>query len=166
MIHGRLKGDCVTRLLIVIILCGVQLQAAAGGRQAAQADLARYAEIQRLIKRNRHLSAHLVLAVDARTVKAVRGHVSERDIPVLVEMMRDKDYGVASAASGLLVTLGKQAMPALLEAAGVRDSSIMSHAQDALRLLEDCYNEALRDVMNPDVCPTDRSSGRPDSGHR
>jgi len=80
--------------------------------------------------------------------------------------MGDKDYGVASVASGLLVTLGKQAMPALREATRAQNTSIVSLTQVALRLLKDCYNEALRDIINLDVCPTDFSGRPPQSGPR
>jgi hypothetical protein len=158
MMSRPLQHKCASRLLGFIFLCATYGHAAG--------DDARYQEIERLIKHNRHLSGHLVLAVDARTIKAVRTKVNEKDIPVLVQMMGDKDYGVASAASDLLVTLGKQAMPALREAMRTQNSSIVNQAQGALRLLEDCYNEELRDVMNPDVCPTDRPGGRPQGRRR
>ncbi len=150
--------------LIVVLLWGIQVQGVVAATQTP-ADRTRYAEIQRLIKKNRHLGGHLTLAVDTRTIKAARAHIGERDIPVLVRMMGDKDYGVASAASGLLVTLGKRAEPALLKAAQGQESSIASQARDALRLLEVCYGQA-RDVRNKDVCPFDDAIERPDSGGR
>ena len=93
------------------------------------ADDPRYDEIRRLIRAN--------------TIRAVRGRISAGDIPVLVRMMGDKDYGVASAASGLLVTLGKAAVAAL----------------DALRGLKACYDPSRRDVVSTDVCPADRAGG-------
>ena len=158
MMSCPLQLKCASGLLGIIFLCAIYGHAAG--------DDVRYKEIAQLIRHNRHLSGHLVLAVDARTIKAVRTQVSEKDIPVLVQMMGDKDYGVASAASGLLVTLGKQATPALTEATRSKNSSIAGQARGALRLLEDCYNEALQDVMNPDSCPTDRSSGRPQGRRR
>jgi hypothetical protein len=143
------------RSVLVLLLCC----APASGADEAQHP-ARYAEIQRLIDKNRHLGAHMVRAVDARTVKEVRKQISARDIAVLVQMMGDKDQGVASAASSLLATLGRQAEPALNEAARSRDLPAASQAQAALRLLADCYNEELRGVMNPDVCPADRAGAR------
>jgi hypothetical protein len=127
-----------------------------GATSPGYGDAGRYAEIARLINGNRHLGAHMVLAVDARTIKAVRTRVAEKDIPVLVQMMGDKEYGVASAASGLLVTLGKPAAPALAEASRGKNPAIATHAQSALRLLDDCYNQALRQTMNPDICPAGR----------
>ena len=74
-------------------------------------------------------------------------------------MMGDRDYGVAAAASGLLATLGKPAMPALQAAARGENSALAEHARGAIRLLQDCYDEALRGTMSPDVCPADRAGG-------
>jgi hypothetical protein len=116
-------------------------------------DAVRYGDIRRLINANRHLSGHLVMAVDARTIKAVRSRISEADLPVLVRMMGDKDYGVASAASGLAATLGEAARPALVEAAHGRDAAIAAQARDALSLLDACVTDEARGTMNPDVCP-------------
>jgi hypothetical protein len=133
-----------SRLLVASLLAAASL---------AHADAGRYAEIERLIKRNRHISAHLVLAVDSRTIKAVRTRITEKDLPVLVQMMGDKEYSVAAAASLLLVTLGKPAAPALAEAARGKDVAAANHARSALQLLDNCYNEALRPTNNPDLCP-------------
>jgi HEAT repeat protein len=108
----------------------------------------------------------LVLAVDARTIKVVRERISAADIPVLIRMMGDKDHGVASAAAMMLVTLGKQAMPALKEASLSKNPATATQARSALQLLDDCYKDELRDVMNSDVCPTGRPNGRPQSGRR
>ncbi len=119
-------------------------------------DAARYAEIRHLIKANRHISGHLVLAVDTRTIKAVRNKISEKDLPILIQMMGDKDYGVASAASGLAVTLGEPARPALTEAAKGY-SAIASQARDALTLLDQCVADEARGVLHPDACPKPRA---------
>ncbi len=128
--------------------------------QAAQLERLRYDQIRKWINSNRHLSAHMVRAVDARTIKEVRKHISEKDMPVLLEMLGDKDYGVASAASSLLATQGKKAVPALLEAKQSRNWQIANQATDALRLIDDCYNPDLWDRMNPDLCPADRVKAR------
>jgi hypothetical protein len=135
--------------------CLVLALLACCGTAGADDDRARYSDIRKLIRANRHMSAHMVMAVDARTIKAVRGRVSAKDIPVLVRMMGDKNYGVASAASGLLVTLGKAAKPALESAASGKNSAAAEHARSALGVLQDCYDAALRASMSPDVCPGD-----------
>jgi hypothetical protein len=118
---------------------------------AAADDAARYAEIRKLINANRHLSGHLVMAVDARTIKEARKRISAGDIAVLVRMLGDKDYGVASAASGLLTALGNEARPVLLEAAQGRDLAVAGQARDALQLMDACYNDPR--AMNADLCP-------------
>jgi hypothetical protein len=125
---------------------------------AAQGDdAARYGEIRRLINANRHLSAHLVRAVDARTIKAVREKISQKDLPVLVRMMGDEDYGVASAASGLAATLGEAARPALAQATRSRDLALAGQARDALDLLDRCAADPQRITMNADVCPRQKA---------
>jgi hypothetical protein len=120
------------------------------------ADDPRDDEIRRLIRANRHLGPHMTMAIDARTIRAVRGRISAGDIPVLVRMMGDKDYGVASAASGLLVTLGKASIPQLEAAQRGADRGVAVQAGDALNLLKVCYDPAQRDVTSADVCPADR----------
>jgi len=122
----------------------------------AAADDARYDEIRSLIRANRHLGPHMTMAIDVGTIKAVRGRIGAADIPVLVRMMGDKDYGVASAASGLLVTLGKPAVPALEAAQRGRDRGVAGQARDALNQLDACYDPAQRGVIAADVCPADR----------
>lgn len=120
-----------------------------------QVDQARYRQIERLIQKNRHLSTHFVLAVDARTIKEVRKQISVADISILVHMLGHKHYGVASAASGLLVTLGEQTRPSLVIAKNVKNSPAAIHAQDALQGLDDCADEKIRDTVNPDLCPAE-----------
>ena len=126
---------------------------------AMRADQARCVQLERLIKKNRHLSAHMVLAIDARTIKAARNQVSIADIPILVLMLGDKNYVVASAASGLLVTLGEQTRPILITVKNVKNSPAAIHAQDALQRLDVCAEEKLRNSINPDLCPA--ASPRP-----
>jgi putative ribosome biogenesis GTPase RsgA len=145
---------------IVTMLCSLQAQAQSETVSATGSDQARYSQIERLIMKNRHLSAHFVLAVDARTIKAVRNQVSNADIPVLVEMLGNKNYGVASAASGLLVTLGEQVRPILILAKNVKNSPAAIHAHDALKRLDDCADEKIRNTINPDLCPTVRPMSR------
>ena len=145
---------------IIALLCNFPAHAQSETVSATRADQARYVQLERLIKKTRHVSAHLVLAVDARTIKDVRKQISVADIPILVQMLGDKNYGVASAASGLLVTLGEQARPILIVAKNVKNSTAAIHAQDALQRLDDCVDEKLRDTVNPNLCPGERPSSR------
>ncbi|QEL65673.1 hypothetical protein OTERR_21970 [Oryzomicrobium terrae] len=139
------------RYFLAVVLGGLLGGLGASAAAATPNDSARYSEIARSIKANRHLSAHMVMAVDARTIKAVRLSVTARDIPVLVQMLGDPNYGVASAAAGLLVTLGEDAVPALRAAAQSKASSVANQARDALMLLERCRSNPQG--TNPDVCP-------------
>ena len=65
-----------------------------------------------MIKKNLHLSGHLVRAVDSRTVEAVRREVSKADIPVLIELLSDKENVVGIGAQHVLETFGKEALSA------------------------------------------------------
>ena len=88
------------RLFVIVALqCSLPAHAQSETVNAMRADQARYVQLERIIKKNRHVSAHLVLAVDARTIKEVRKQMSVADIPILMQMLGDKNYGVASAAS-------------------------------------------------------------------
>ena len=134
------------RWLLAALLCFAQY--------AAADDASRYRDIRKLINSNRHLSPHLVMAIDARTIKEVRKHISGDDIPVLVRMMGDKDYGVASAASGLLATLGEEARPALVRAAQSANLAVGGQARDALQLMDACAKDQR--AMFANVCPRDK----------
>lgn len=147
------------RYLINIVWGVIHLSLSINNVEAAQDNAVRYSEIRRSIMANRHLSAHMVMAVDTRTIKAVRRTITEQDIPILVQMMGDKHYGVASAASGLLVTLGEKANQALHDATYSQNLSIASQARDALMLLERCYSDPQGTDM--DVCPSAPSGKNP-----
>lgn len=149
------------RLFVIVAWqCSLPAHAQSETVNAMRADQARYVQLERIIKKNRHVSAHLVLAVDARTIKEVRKQISVADIPILVQILEDNNYGVASAASGLLVTLGEQARPILIVAKNVKNSPAAIHAQDALQRLDNCVDEKLRATVNPDLCPGERLTPR------
>jgi hypothetical protein len=151
-----------TKIVLALgVFSGVGMLAWAASNSAAQDIQPRYREIGRSIQHHRHLSGHMTMAVDTRTIKAVKAGIGAKDIPVLVQMMGDKDYGVASAASGLLVTLGKDALPALTQAEQSKNASIATQARDAVQSMRNCYDEALRSSMNGDACPPDWSGSRP-----
>jgi hypothetical protein len=111
---------------------------------------ARYLEIREDIRGNLHFSAHFTWAVNTRTIRDVRGSVSEDDIPTLIEMMRDERPAIAYGASALLATLGEAARPHLAAAAQLPDMSVVLKSEDALRVIDDCRDGTL---VNPDVCP-------------
>lgn len=142
----------------LLAVLGSTAWAAEASRKAARPPAPRYAQLVQLINAHRTFSAHFTSAVDARTVKEVRDRITDKDIPVLVSMMKDTDYGVASAASALLATLGAKAVKPLMQAR--RDEALAEQAGSALRTIENCYSEDLWNTMNPDVCPKDRELNR------
>jgi hypothetical protein len=119
---------------------------------------ARYRELERLIHENLHLGPHFVMAVDARTIAAVSAATTDRDIPVLIEMLSDESERTAAAAASVLVTKGKKAVPALRSVPP--KSPAEWRARDALRRMQDCYDEKLWNVLSADLCPVDRAVHR------
>jgi len=152
---------CRARTLVFgALLCCCHAYGEGQGSPVEGANPVRYAQIRRMINENRHLSAHMVRAVDARTIKQVRPHISDNDIPVLAQMMGDKDYGVASAASALLATRGAKAVPVLLEAKRSRNAALSMQAEDALRRIDECSDAELRRQLDPVFCPAGGSNQR------
>jgi hypothetical protein len=96
----------------------------------------RYLAVRNLIKKNLHLSGHLVRAVDSRTIEAVRREVSEADIPVLIDLLSDTENVVAIGAQHVLETFGKAALPALQKAAASTDYRVSMKATEAIAAIE------------------------------
>ena len=147
-------------LVLAALLCCCHAYGEGQGSSAEGANPVRYEQIRRMINENRHLSAHMVRAVDARTIKEVRPHISDDDILVLAQMLGDRDYGVASAASALLATRGAKAVPVLLEAERSPNTMVSMHAEDALRRIDECSDDELRRQIDPVFCPADRPNRR------
>ncbi len=76
-------------------------------------------------------------AVDTRTIEAVRPHVTEEDIPVLVRMLGDKENVVGIGAQHLLATFGERAVPALDAAARSSNYDVHNKARDALTTIDE-----------------------------
>ena len=70
---------------------------------AAQSD--RYRELLAVIARNTGF-AHMTRGVNMYTLYALRSCVSERDLPVLKDLLRDKDKVIRMAAASLLADMG------------------------------------------------------------
>lgn len=138
------------RLRELAALCAVATCLAAGAAAQTSAD-ARYREILELIDDNLHFTAHLTWAVTGETIADLRDRVGQADIPLLIEMMGDKDARAKIAASGLLTTLGDAALPALEAAKQSPDYRISMGASDALIRLGQCRSNPAG--MNPDACP-------------
>lgn len=112
---------------------------------------ARYSDLRKLIGRNLHFSTHFTWATNADTIKSVRPQIDQRDIPVLIALLEDKQRAIVYGAEGLLATLGADAVPALRLAANSPDVMISLNAKSALNTIERCANPAER--MRPEVCP-------------
>jgi hypothetical protein len=101
----------------------------AGG---AQAD-PRYDELKRVVNRNTGF-AHMTRGVNMYTLIALRSCVAAGDIPVLTEMLADRDYVLQLAAAGVLVDLGAPGRAALERAAvGATDARARMLIRDSLR---------------------------------
>jgi HEAT repeat protein len=122
---------------------------AAAGAQTT--DSARYTEILELIDDNLHFTAHFRWAVTGETIADLRDEVTPADIPVLIEKLGDEDGRARVAASGLLVTLGDAALPAVQAAKESPDYRVSLAASDALILIAECRRNPAG--MNPDACP-------------
>jgi hypothetical protein len=75
----------------------------------------RYTELKRVVNANTGF-AHFTRGVNAYTLYALRGCVSENDIAVLSEMLNDKDGPTRLAAMYVLADLGDPGRKALREA--------------------------------------------------
>lgn len=122
------------KLLLPILLLGGA--AACAPSPPASIRPHRHGEIRRLIRGNLHVTAHAFRAVDARTVAAVRAGVAVEDIPVLLELLADRDEAVGIAAQYVLETFGEDALPGLRTLAASRDAHASMKAQEAVRKIE------------------------------
>ena len=102
----------------------------------------RYAELRRVIDRNTGF-AHATRGVNMYTLYALRGCVTERDIPVLERLLSDKDRVTRMATADVLADLkpaGQDVLRAKLR--GTQDASERIMLQ-----------EALDDAQKPDYRP-------------
>jgi hypothetical protein len=96
------------------------------------AQSARYVELRRVIDRNTGF-AHATRGVNMYTLYALRGCVDQRDLPVLRDMLRDRDRVTRMAVSSVLVDLGADGQKIVqARLAEVRDAGEKLMLQDAL----------------------------------
>jgi hypothetical protein len=152
-----MRSSPATVLAFVALLVFAGPAAGVGQRPAGvPAEDARYAAIRKRILANLHWSAHMVRAVDGRTIKSVRPFVTAADIPLLVRMLGDAEARAGFGATGLLACLGDAAVPALEEAARSREVAVSFNAASALAHLVDCRGPD-REGFDPELCPPCRS---------
>src|SRR5262245_31265612 len=94
---------------------------------------ARADELKRVVNRNTGY-AHMTRGVNMYTLIALRSCVTEIDIPVLTQMLGDRDHIMQLAAAGVLVDLGVAGQRAL-EAARSRATDVRTRSviDDVLR---------------------------------
>ena len=92
----------------------------------------RYRELRRVIDRNTGF-AHMTRGVNMYTLYALRSCVGERDIPVLRDMLRDKDRIKRMAVSSVLTDMGGEGERVVrARLAEVKDAAEKMMLEDAL----------------------------------
>lgn len=109
---------------------------------ASGQSASRYAELRRVIDRNTGF-AHATRGVNMYTLYALRGCVTEKDLPVLERLLSDKDRITRMATADVLADLGIAGQEVVRsKLRGTRDASERIMLQ-----------EALDDVQKPDYRP-------------
>jgi hypothetical protein len=112
----------------------------------AEADAAsRYDELKRVIDRNTGY-AHLTRGMNVYTLIALRECVSDADIPVLTQLLSDRDYVTQMTAAGVLADMGSRGRKALeIAHMGPADARTRSVIEDALREADSPTRRPLAD---------------------
>lgn len=109
----------------------------------------RYAELRRVINRNTGF-AHATRGVNMYTLHALRGCVTEKDLPVLERLLSDKDRVTRMAAADVLADLkpaGQDVLRAKLSE--TREASERILLQDALDYAQRLdYRPILQDPLS------------------
>jgi hypothetical protein len=112
--------------LINFLFCVVLLGALLGAQSS------RYLELRDVIDKNTG-SSHMTRGVNMYTLYALRSWVSNRDLAVLSEMLRDQDRIMRMATASVLVDLGAEGRRMVqTRLAEVKDVSEKLMLQDAL----------------------------------
>jgi hypothetical protein len=117
----------------------------------------RYAELRRVIDRNTGF-AHATRGVNMYTLYALRGCVTEKDIPVLERLLSDNDRITRMATADVLADLGpagQEAVRARLR--GTRDASERSMLQEAL---DDAQKPGYRPILQYPLSARERAGIR------
>ena len=113
---------CVRYFLLMVLLSALVCSAQSG----------RYRELRRVIDRNTGF-AHATRGVNMYTLYALRSCVSDGDLGVLSEMLRDKDRITRMATSAVLVDIGAEGMRVVqARFREVRDASEKLMLKDSL----------------------------------
>ncbi len=105
---------------------------------AGRAERSRYRELTSVINKNTGF-AHFTRGMNMYTLVALRECVTEKDIPVLTQMLQDRDHVTQLTAAGVLADMGDEGKQALRRG--------LEKAKDVrTRLL---IEEALREADSP-----------------
>ncbi len=122
-------------------------------RATSAAERSRADELKRVIDRNTGF-AHMTRGVNAYTLIALRSCVSEHDIPVLAQLLTDRDYVTQLAAASVMADLGADGKRGLLQAlATASDTRTRSTIEDALREAE---SPTRRPILDYPLSPQER----------
>ena len=109
------------------------------------AERSRYDELKRVIDRNTGF-AHMTRGVNMYTLIALRSCVTERDIPVLTQLLSDRDHVTQLAAAGVMADLGEGGKRGLRQGlAAAPDARTRSVIEDALREAESAARRPIQD---------------------
>ena len=123
----------------------LMLLAATAPLPAAFAERSRADELKRVIDRNTGF-AHMTRGMNMYTLIALRSCVTERDVPVLAQLLTDRDHVTQLAAANVMIDLGEAGKRGLQQAlAATRDVRTRSVIEDALREAESPTRRAILD---------------------
>ena len=112
---------------------------------AADAERSRYDELKRVIERNTGF-AHMTRGMNMYTLIALRSCVTERDIPVLTQLLTERDHVTQLTAAGVMADLGEAGKRGLQQAlAAAPDVRTRSVIDDALRETESATRRPILD---------------------
>jgi len=115
---------------------------------------ARYRELWRVVDRNTGF-AHMTRGVNMYTLYALRSCVTAKDLPVLRDMLCDKDRIIRMAVADVLVDLGEDGTRIVqVRRAEVRDASERMMLQDAL---DEPSHPEHRHILDYPLTPAERA---------
>jgi len=119
----------------------------------AAAERSRADELKRVIDRNTGF-AHMTRGVNTYTLIALRSCVTERDVPVLSQLLTDRDHVTQLAAASVMADLGENGKRGLQDAlAGGPDTRTRIVIEDALREAE---SPTRRPILEYPLSPQER----------
>ena len=129
-------GACLALLSALLLTTTVFIAAA----ERPRAD-----ELKRVIDRNTGF-AHMTRGMNMYTLIALRSCVTERDVPVLAQLLTDRDHVTQMAAANVMSDLGEDGKRGLRQAlAAAPDVRTRSVVEDALREAESPTRQPILD---------------------